>query len=39
MLEETGTQSLLSEDDMKQYLELALQEVRKQGTRSINSVS
>lgn len=39
MTEETGVQSSLSEDDVKQYLEQVLQEVRKQKTRSTSGAS
>ena len=39
MIEETGIQSYLSEDDVKQYLEQVLQEVRKENTRPANGAS
>jgi hypothetical protein len=39
MTEETGIQSYLSEDDVKQYLEQVLQEVRKENTRPANGAS
>jgi hypothetical protein len=39
MIEATGVQSSLSEDDMKKYLAEVLQEVRKQKTRRTNGSS
>jgi hypothetical protein len=39
MVEETGVQTSLSENDVKQYLEQVLQEVRKQKTRRANGAS
>jgi hypothetical protein len=39
MVENTGIQSSLSENDVKQYLEQVLQEVRKQKTHSTKGAS